>query len=346
MTAAAKDNQQFYRLCFRDIVAGFAVFSIGEKDYYAKHFSQLDLAELDDLSKLFEREAAKKGLQTEKQKLKFLDETENWTKKEEARFLKIQEEIKYNDRKIAKIMLKSQKAGFEKDNKELKKEYQKLSGERFSLLGMTIESYAERKKQEESFRRSLFLDINFKEAAFSKEEYENMEDSDYSALISNYNFFMLKFSEENLKRIAASSFFLNLFFLSRDSAYEFFGKRVADLTMFQEFIFSKALFYKSILTHPDKKVPDSYAEDIDKFVNWLESANNSMSSSKNSVTEGKDTVASGLVGATKEELENYASSRGARVVNLGQEVAKLKKELGKDNLDMKDVLRLHDRLGI
>ena len=31
---------------------------------------------------------------------------------------------------------------------------------------------------------------------------------------------------------------------------------------------------------------------------------------------------------------------------MGKEVEKMKKELGKDELNMKDILKMHDRLGI
>lgn len=345
MTESSQKNQQFYRLCFRDIVAGFSIFEMGEKEYYAKHFSQLDLAELDFEGRQFEKEAVEKKLQTEKQKLKFLDETDNWTKKEEEHVDKLTKDIRANEKRISKIFLASQRVDFEKENKELKKEQEKLLIERSSLIGVTVESFVEKRKQEESFRRSIFLDSSFKQEAFSKEDYDSMEDRSYFDIISNYNFFMLRFSEQNLKKIAASAFFLNLFFLAKDSCHEFFGKRVVDLTFFQEYVFSKALFYKSVLTNPDKTTPD-YQDDLDKFVNWLESSSSVPQPSKKSATAEKDTVASGLVGATKEELENYAASHGAKVISMGAEVRKMKKELGKDKLDAQDVLRLHDRLGI
>lgn len=343
--------QQFYRICFGDIIAGFSVFDFGSRRVYIKHFSDLDLAKFDNECQDLKKEAELRKIPTEKEKLKFLHETENWTKEEEDSFLSIEKKIQENERKINKIFLKSQKKGIEKEIEKLKKEYKDLQTQRDDLIGITVERYVSKKRGEELLRKGLFKEKELINLLFSKEEYEEMDDEEYISLISDHNFFMLRFSEDNLKKIAATPFFLNAFMLAKDSVFEFYGKRILDLTYFQQYLFSKGIFYKNILSQPDRNIPEECHEDLDKMVLWFESASSSSKAAAQgpkagSITGKNNTVATALVGATKEELNAVAQAQGATVVNMGEEVRKMKKELGKEELNFNDVVKLHQRLGI
>ena len=322
--------QQFYRICFGDIIAGFSVFDFGEKKFYLNHFSELDLARFEYESKDIEKEAKSKKLQTEKEKLKFLHETGNWVEKDEESLLDLERRIQENERKINKIFLKSQKKGIEKEIEKLKKEYKELRSQRDDLVGITIETYTARKRGEELLRKGLFKEKELINFAFTRKEYEEMEDEEYLSLVSDHNFFMLRFSEDNLKKITVCPFFLNSFFLAKDSVFEFYGKRVLDLTFFQQYLFSKGIFCKGVLSQPDKTIPEECYEDLDKMVSWFEaSAPTSQAAAQGpkagSATSKNNTVATALVGATKEELNAVAAAQGARVVNMGEEVRKMKK---------------------
>ena len=343
MSEISKDNQQFYRLCFRDIIAGFSFFSFKKNNFYLKHLSELDLADIEYEAKVFEIEGKSKKLQTEKEKIKFLYDSGNWDI-EEGKLITLKNEINDLNKKVLKIFIKSQKKEIEKRLVKAKKEYEKLKEERDNLLGITLEVYVEKKKLENLLRVSLYKEKELINLVYTREEYEDLEDEVYSDLIREYNVFMIRFSEENLKKVAVCPFFLNSFFLAKDSVFEFYGKRILDLTFYQHHLFSRGIFCKNVLSQPDKHIPDELYDDLDKLVNWFEVAsltNDNMP--KNSKNENN---AMALVGATKEELEQVALSQGARVINMAEEVKKMKKELGKDQLSPMDVLKMHQRLGI
>lgn len=343
MSEISKDSQQFYRLCFRDIIAGFSFFYFRKNDFYLKHLSELDLADIEYEAKVFEVEGRSKKLQTEKEKIKFLFDSGNWDV-EEDKFIALKKEIDDLNRKASKIFIKSQKKDVEKRLVKAKKEYEKLKEERNGLLGVTLEAYVEKKKLENLLRVSLYKEKELINLAYTREEYEDLEDEVYSDLIREYNIFMIKFSEENLKKVSVCPFFLNSFFLAKDSVFEFYGKKILDLTFYQHHLFSRGIFCKNVLSQPDKHIPDELYDDLDKLVNWFE-----MSSPTNNdlpKDNKNENGAMALVGATKEELDQIALARGARVINMAEEVRKTKKELGKDQLSPIDIINMHKRLGI
>ena len=347
MSEKSSDNQQFYRMCFGDIIAGFSIFEFRDRAFYLKHFSELDLSRFEYESKQIEKEGKSKNISPEKEKIKFLIETGNWSDEEEREYLSLEKEIKQLTSKTSKIFLKSQRKGLEKELSELKTKYNKIRSDRDDLVGMTLEKYTEKKRGEELLRTCLFKEKELINLVFSKDEYEEMDDEEYISFIRDHNFFMLRFSEDNLKKISVSPFFLNAFFLAKDSVFEFYGKRILDLTYFQQFLFSKGISHKNVLSQPDKIIPSEYYEDLDKLVAWFESSTGAVSQQgSKSRSANSHNNATALVGATKEELEAVAASQGARVVNMAEELRKFKKEIGKEEMDLHDSLEFHRRLGI
>ena len=341
--------QQFYRICYGDIVAGYSFFEFEDETYCLKHPSEEDLWLLSREDLVFKKEGISKKIETKSEKLKFLHESGNWTKEEEKEYHNLKARLKENERKAEKIFLKSQKIDTERDIRKLKEQIAKIKEERRELLGITLEAYIEKRKNEETLRRTIYKERELINLAFSKEECQEMDDERFIKLIGEYNFFMLRFAEDNLKKIAACSFFLNFFFLAKDSVFEFYGKRILDLTFYQQFLFSKGTAYKNALAQSEKSVPAELYEDLDKMVQWLEALAPDSSVANIGKLKGNysnKSTATALVGATKAELEQVAAAQGATILNMGAEVRKMKKELGKEELSMDDVITMHKRLGI
>jgi hypothetical protein len=343
-------DQQLYRRIYKDIVTGFSVFkedkSLGERNLYIKHFKELDHGELEESTKIYIDIAVEKGLLKEADKLLLLYSQEHWTTEEEGRVQILRAEKERYESTIKQLFLKSQKKGVEIQLKEVDKELNALLDSRTSLLDLTAEKWAEKKKNEEFIRASLFSDSELKGRAYSNEEYDEMQDTEFASVIMNYNSTMGEISQLNIKRIAVLPFFMNSFFICKDSPLVFFGKPAVDLTMHQLDLFSRGIFGKNVLSRGSEP-PEIYYEDLDKLINWYESeaeranAEANKQSGKGSTSADRGAQAMGLVGATKDEIEAYAKQQGGDVVNLKDAADKLKKELGKDSLNTMDMARLH-----
>lgn len=341
--------QQFYRICYGDIIAGYSFFEFEEKTFCLKHPSEEDLWFLNQEDRVFRKEGISKKIETKSEKLKILHESGNWTEKEEKEYHDLKARLKDNEMREKKIFLKSQKADLERQTIKIKEQLEKIEKDRNELLGTTLESYIEKKRNEETLRRTIYKEKELINLAFSKEECQEMDDEKFIKFIGEYNFFMLRFNEDNLKKIAACSFFLNSFFLAKESVFEFYGKRILDLTFYQQFLFQKGTSYKNALAQSERSVPDELYEDLDKMVKWLESLMPGSQAANIGKIRGEHSTkasATALVGATKEELAQVAAAQGATILNMADEVRKMKKQLGKEELSTNDIISMHKRLGI
>ena len=85
-------NKINYRYLFKDIVSGFSEVEIEGELFFIKHLSALDQVELEVLEEKFYEAAKTKGLPTQEESLKRLEEEEMWLPKDET---KIIEQKKY-----------------------------------------------------------------------------------------------------------------------------------------------------------------------------------------------------------------------------------------------------------
>ena len=145
--------------------------------------------------------------------------------------------------------------------------------------------------------------------------------------------------------------FLNSYMMCGGNPYFFYGARVCDLTSYQTIIGSHGNSCKNILENADNTMPDY--DDIDDICDWFrreadiinkkytpkkkQNASPSDNSSKKQRLEGV-----GIVGASKEEVAQIAQKEGSTPINFIEAAEKLKKQLGKDTLDTKDLVKIHD----
>ena len=349
--------QQVYRPIYSDILAGFSVISFnlldedGSKKYYIKHLKETDYGSLEFLVESYEHEARARGLITEEEQLESLNHMNVWTTKDETELVELRNEIKNLNVQISSAYVKSQRAPLEKILEKKKKELELLAPQRDELFTITIDSYVEKKKNEEILRLSFFDDQEFKNLSFSEDDYGELTHNEYADLVMSFNKKIEMFSDHHLSKLALLPFFINSIFLCKSNPFIFYGKPVVDLTVHQSELFSKGMFYKSVLEQGHKP-PDSFYDDLDKLVNWYEIKGKSKSGPQNpnggihmdgNIKKVSDMEGQGVsyVGATKEEMQDIAKQQGLGTRDLATEAEKLKKELGKDTLSIEDMARLH-----
>ena len=185
----------------------------------------------------------------------------------------------------------------------------------------------------------MYKDFKLKNKYYTADQIEFLSPKEFIEIVRIFNAEFSYFSLKNIKRIAASPFFFNPFLHCKNNPFYFFGKAACDLTVHQLNLLSYGASFKSVLEQG--KTPPAHAvDDIDKLVDWYEVVGGTKAPNQGTgkATPKKETQASGLVGATKEEAEDYASATGGKVVDLQAELEKIRKEKGAvSTMDFKDI---------
>ncbi len=352
------EHQQVYRPIYAEILAGFSCLHTmflrekKERTYYIKHLKESDYGELESKTSLYESEARESGLLSEKEHLKSFHELEVWTEDDEAHLRQLEKDVDNLQIHIASALVKSQRVPYERELAEKKKKLEDLLPQRNELFTVTVESFVEKKKSEEILRFSFYNDSEFNTLSFSEEDYGELTHTEYADLIGSFNKKMAQFSDYHISRLALLPFFINSVFLCKSNPFIYYGKPVVELTTQQSELFSKGMFYKSVLEQGHSPPEEFYNEDLDKLISWYElkskckkgpQEQNWSPSGGGDVKGVGDRAAQGssVMGATKEEMEEIGKTQGMGSLNLNEEAEKLKKELGKENLDIYDMAKLH-----
>jgi hypothetical protein len=262
------------RRAYREILQGYSY--IEEDDIYVKHFTESDLGYLEILYKKCEKELQELGIESSKEKLKFLKESGYWTEDEENAYINakygVEDALSFKD----KLTDPTQKKDFEKHLEEREELLKKVKETRDEVLNPTTESFCDRRINEHYVRIALFKDKSFTTPCFAEEEFRDLSYVQLGDLVQKYNKVINVFDELNIKRIAVNGFFLNAFLMSENDPVKFYGKSVLELTMYQINLFSKGKYYKSILEEgkdpPDIVYSQTEEYGLDPIVNWFDTA--------------------------------------------------------------------------
>lgn len=322
----------FVKKIYKDIIYEYSTIQLNNQDIYIKHLTDLDLANIHEKYSSHLEEAKKKGLLEEQQKLDLLDEKNIWKKSKEEEIKKIKDEINLNNDTKRKLLINSQIEQINSKNKELEKKLLDIEKERSEVIGMTAEDYALRKANEYLIYLSFCKNKDFCPYFESEEDFFNLEIEELTKYAYLYQKYLSIFSLSNLKKLAVSNFFMNIFFLSENNPFTFFGKSISKLTHHQVNLFTLARTYKYTLERTGE-VPPNSLNSLQELVDWYEGKNLNIS---NKIKEdNKEFTGKTYVGATKEEIKKMISPKD-EIVDLEQES---KKHGG--NLSFDQILKIH-----
>jgi len=265
------------RSAYREILQGYTYCE--EDGFYLKHFKEADLGFIDDIYKKCVKRLERKGVSSQREKLKFLAKEEYWTEEEEEGFITATLAVKDAYEFAEKMPDSEQRKNFENTLlPEAIENLRKTTKERSELVEPTIETICDKRLNEFYVYNALYKDEACEEHLFTVEEFEELSYFELGELVRKYNHITSTFTENNLKKIATNYFFLNSFFMSEDDPVKFYGKNVLELTMYQLNIFSRGKFYKSILMEgndpPDQYFEEAYENGLAELVQWYESEHN------------------------------------------------------------------------
>ena len=328
------------KLTYSYVIKGYSKRLLNDDIVYLKHYNETELGALEYFFCEAYDQAKESGLPTEDQKRKDFIDSGEWSQEEEDRHEYLKKTIDNQERQLAQIFLESQRKDLREKLKVNKEEFEKLEEERSAFRDNTCEDFASRKYGEVLATNCLYKNDKLKKKYYTPEQIEFLSPKEFTEIVRIFNAEFNYFSLKNIKRIAASPFFFNPFLHCKNNPFYLFGKPACALTLHQLNLLSYAATFKSILEN-GKTPPDETTRDIDKLVDWYEVVGGTKApdTGTGKATPKRETQASGLVGATKEELNDYAAATGGKVVDLQAELEKVRKEKGAvSTMDFKDIL--------
>ena len=325
------------RLLFIDILKGYSVSYYKNDKLYFKHNTSFDSGDIDHLKQEFLEKAKKNGLPTEDQKEEYLISENLWSKENNEKIKKLKSDVSTLKQTKSKLFKSDDINELNRQIDEKKLELINLTVERKDLLGFTAEDYANKKINEYYMFNSLFKDKNLKDRYFSEQEFDELENKEISKVLSIYNDINKNFIENNLKKIALSSYYLSLFNLCDESVYNLYGKPIIYLTFYQMEVFGYARYFKNVLSEAKHKPTDEYYEDPEKLIEWLESSKNVeevLSKNENNKKKTDGAIATSIVGAKKEDLAKIGKDENG--ISLHKEAEKKG-----GVLTMEDLMKMH-----
>lgn len=325
------------RLLFVDILKGYSLSYYKSNKLYFKHNTSFDSGEIDHLKEEFIEKAKKNGLPTENQKEEYLILENLWSKENNEKINKLKSDISTLRQTKSKLFKSDDINEFNRQIDQKKLELITLAAERKDLLGFTVEDYANKKINEYYMFNSLFRDKDLKDRYFSEQEFDELENKEISEVLEIYNNINKNFIENNLKKIALSSYYLSLFNLCDENAYNLYGKPIIYLTFYQMEVFGYARYFKNALSEAKHKPSDEYYEDPDKLIEWLESSKNVeevLSKNENNQKKTEGAIATSIVGAKKEDLAKIGKDENG--ISLHKEAQKKG-----GTLSMEDLMKMH-----
>lgn len=272
-----------------EILRGYSQEVFDERSIFIKHSDMYIMGLFDSVY-----QANLKKAQNEHLPLKKVAELalkDNWPPEKEEEIKKHKLLIDTNIINKDKAYLPSVKRKFQKEIDNLNESLNKLLREKNAIIGETAESFAERIANRSLVRYTCFSDESLTKPFFN--EYDNETD-----VFDLYLAVKAKFDDHAIKTLACSQFIMNYFLACNDNAYNFYGKPVKDLTVYQIALFHHIKHFKYIFSKNDQPIPQSIRENPEKLIEWFEAKENG----KRLLEETKEDNIS-LVGATDEDIK-------------------------------------------
>lgn len=317
----------------QEIVQGYSVVNIGQyKRIHIKHFCFADSVNIDNKFLEFYALALKRGLYTAEQQLQVAIANKSWTETKEKRFTQLPEEITIQSQTRNKLFLKKEKDAITQKITSLENELGSLALERSEAVGYTAEVFAT-KKSHEYFVYYAFRQQNLTDFYFSFEEFDDFDETEMTQLVNGHNEYAVRFANSEIKRMAISSNFMNMIYVSGEEIYHFYGKPVVELTFRQLELFNLGLYYRQLLRDMKEKVTPEMLDNPDKLIQTVEAQKTTEEITKK--IDNKEAAGVAVVGATQEELSQIGMQPGN--ISLSQEAAKKG-----GTLTMADLMKLHE----
>jgi hypothetical protein len=323
-------SEEFYISLAGEIFDGYTEFEFNNRSVYLKHLTIKDQRNIHLYYQKYKDIAIRRGVETEESILQKVKDDGLWLDEDDLKISSLSSEIENLKKTKKSFFLKSQKDSVQKTISEKEKEYFTLLHKRKEIVGKTAEDYATNMAATEMIRYFVFDSTDLDNHAFSKEEFDEIDDESLIMLKLIQNSLTEKMSEKSIQETVLRPFF-SLYLSFCENAKDFFGKPLVDLSVYQLKMVVFGRIFQSIFQYVED-IPDDIRDDPEKLLAFSESKQNKSKGGKSFIDE--DAAGSTVFGGTKEDIEDLNQS-GSPAVSLSDEI---KKAGGK--LDMEQMMKL------
>lgn len=315
-----------------EIFDGYSVSTFEGRDVFVKHINIRDQKYIHSYYEKYKNIALSKGIESQEDREAYIKQEDLWEESDDMKILSLTEEIKNLKKTKESVFLPSQKDSFQKTIEEKSVELYDLSKSKAEIVGLTAESYASKRSNDEMLRFCVFKDPDFTENLHTEDEFSELEVRQVMLLSAIVTESSDKMCEDNIKHAVLRPFF-GMYISNCENPSDFYGKPIVDLSAYQMKVAMYGKVFNSIFQYT-QDIPDNIREDPDKLLAYSENQRNK-DSNKGGIKDDAD--ASAVFGATNEDMKDL--TKDAKTVSLSEAA---KKAGGK--LDMKQMMRLagHD----
>lgn len=284
---------------------------------FVKHFSNLDNSEIEEKYSEIYQLAVENELPTLEIREKEILEGPYWKEEKNRRIKDLETFIPNLRLSKTKLIRDADKNAIQKQINDAEDELLKLKLIKNTLVGVTAETFTNRKVNEFFIYQAIFTSPELKTKRFTQEDYDELDESVIHELVQVYNKSLEKFNEQTIKKVALTPNFSNSFYLCNDDPLVFYGRPVIQLTFYQIDLFANAKYFKAMIQNAGQKVPQEILNDPEKLVDWFNTTQNSqklINEAENSLAKtGKESSGVGgiaLVGLSSSEAKKIGINDG------------------------------------
>ncbi len=312
-----KDSEQIH-LIFSEVVNSHSIeFSEKFGELYLKHPNHLESLKVEKQYLNFLSKARDQNLPSNLEREKVILTDGVWTKKEEEDLNNTKDFIRGLKDNISHEYRYSRRQTWKKEINDAERRLDALWMKRDYLIGSTAEKYA----NQQSFHYQVINSFYLNESLTEKLEIDDTSNEEFEELVEIYNKYQKRMGGDNIKKIAVAPFFSNIFSMSGDNAFYFYGKPIVNLTTHQTNLFMWGRYFKSLMGQYGDRLPKSMSEDTDDMLEWFEITQNAEKMGILKEDDNADGGLSSIIGASKKDLEMLGIDT-SRVVNMGARMAK------------------------
>ena len=323
-------NEEFYISLAGEIFDGYTEFEFDNRSVYLKHLTIKDQRNIHLYYDKYKNIAIRRGVETEESILKKVKDDGLWLDEDDLKISSLSSEIENLKKTKKSLFLQSQKDSVQKTISEKQKEYFTLLHNRKEIVGKTAEDYASNMAATEMIRYFVFDSTELKNHAFTKEEFDEIDDESLITLKLIQNSLTEKISEKAIQETVLRPFF-SLYLSFCENPNDFFGKPLVDLSVYQLKMVVFGRVFQSIFQHVED-IPDNIRDDPERLLAFADAKQNKANGGKSFIDE--NAAGSTVFGGTAEDIKDLNQS-GGPTVSLSEEI---KKAGGK--LDMEQMMKM------
>lgn len=338
-------NDSNLKIALAEILNGYSTISSPSfGKIFVKHFSNLDNSEIEEKYSEIYTLAVENELPTLEIREKEILDGPYWTEEKNRRIKDLESFIPNLRLTKTKLIRDLDKAAIQKQIEDAENETLKLKLIKNTLIGVTAETFTNRKVNEFFIYQALFTGPDLKTKKFTQEDYDELDESVIHELVQVYNKSLEKFGDQTIKKVSLSPNFSNSFYLCNDDPLVFYGRPVIQLTFYQIDLFANAKYFKGMIQNAGQKVPQEVLNDPDKLVDWFNTTQNSqklINEAENSLAKtGKESGGVGgiaIVGLSSADAKKAGISNAPDPLDAALKAKRARGEEG--GLTMEEIIK-------